>query len=109
MSPRDVPTEETLAFLCAVLPAPPLRLLEVGCGRGEVAVRLRDLGYAVTALDVAPDAVGHARAAGLDAVEADFLAYDAEPVVVVLFSRSLHDIHPLVAAVARATALTRLG
>ena len=109
MSPRDVPTEETLVFLRAVLPAPPLRVLEVGCGRGDLAVRLRDLGYAVTALDVAPDAVGHARAAGLDAVEADFLAYDAEPVDVVLFSHSLHHIHPPEAAVARAAALTRPG
>jgi SAM-dependent methyltransferase len=109
LSPRDIPTDETLGFLREVLPPAPLRLLEVGCGRGDLAVRLQSLGYAVTALDLAPEAIGHARAAGLDAVEADFLAYDAEPVDVVLFSRSLHHIHPLERAVARAAALTRPG
>jgi SAM-dependent methyltransferase len=109
LSPRDVPTDETVTFLRGVLPSPPARLLEVGCGRGDLAVRLVGLGYAVTALDLAPEAIGHARAAGLDAVEADFLVYDAEPFDVVLFSRSLHHINPLHAAVARAADLTRPG
>jgi SAM-dependent methyltransferase len=108
-SPRYVPADETVGFLRTVLPPPPLRLLEVGCGRGEVAIRLQSLGYAVNALDVDPEAIGHAREAGLDAVEADFLAYEAAPFDVVLFTRSLHHIHPLDVAVARAAGLTRAG
>jgi SAM-dependent methyltransferase len=109
VSPRGIPNEETVGFLREVLPPAPARVLEVGCGRGELAVRLQALGHAVIALDLAPDAIGHARAAGLDAVEADFLAYDADPFDVVLFSRSLHHIHPLEGAVARAARLTRPG
>jgi ubiquinone/menaquinone biosynthesis C-methylase UbiE len=43
-------------FALAHLPAPPARVLEVGCGSGEVAVALSRAGHDVTAIDPkAPD------------------------------------------------------
>jgi SAM-dependent methyltransferase len=43
-------------FVLAHLPSPPARVLEVGCGRGELARSLESAGYDVTAIDpVAPD------------------------------------------------------
>lgn len=50
------------------LPAPsfPARLLDVGCGNGDLAIRMRSLGWDVEAIDVDPTAVRTARARGLD-------------------------------------------
>jgi SAM-dependent methyltransferase len=105
--PRQLPTDATASFLGRVLPRPPALVLEVGCGRGEVALRLRDMGYAITPLDKAPDAVGAARASGLQAVECDFLTYRGGPFDVVLFTRSLHHIQPLESAIERTASLLR--
>lgn len=98
-----------MAFLRRVLPPAPLRLLDVGCGRGDLAARLASEGFEVTALDNSPDAIQRAREAGVPAVEADFLSYEDAPHDAVLFSRSLHHIHPLQDAVARAAALLKPG
>jgi SAM-dependent methyltransferase len=87
-----------------VLPAPPVRVLEVGCGRGELAAALLARGHAVTALDVDPDAVAAALSAGVPAVQGDFLDGGAEPHDVVLFTRSLHHVGDLDRAAALAAA-----
>src|SRR5687768_9945052 len=42
------------AFVLSQLPPPPRRVLEVGCGRGELALALDAAGYEVVAVD--PDA-----------------------------------------------------
>ncbi|HEY7198942.1 MAG TPA: methyltransferase domain-containing protein [Candidatus Dormibacteraeota bacterium] len=101
-SPLDAGTAEVLAFVRRALPAPPLRVVEVGCGRGELAAALQAAGYEVTALDADPDAVAAARAAGVPARHADFLDGDAERHDAVLFTRSLHHIASLDRAVALA-------
>jgi SAM-dependent methyltransferase len=105
--PVDVALDRTLEFLRRVLPAPPLRVLEVGCGRGDLARRLLAEGFEVTALDTSPEAVRLARAAGVPAVEADFLDYADVPYHVVLFTRSLHHMPSLSDAVARAASMLR--
>jgi SAM-dependent methyltransferase len=97
-----------MAFLRAVLPAA-ARVLEVGCGSGEVAAALGRDGHAVVAIDADPDAVDSARALGVDAACVSLLDYDAAPFDVVLFTRSLHHIDPLEAAVARARRLVADG
>jgi predicted RNA methylase len=47
---------ESLAFVRANLPAPPMRLLEIGAGDGALARALADAGYEVLAID--PDPTG---------------------------------------------------
>jgi ubiquinone/menaquinone biosynthesis C-methylase UbiE len=39
------------AFVLAALPPPPARVLEIGCGRGDLARALDAAGYAVVAID----------------------------------------------------------
>ncbi len=63
------------AWLAGVLPPPPARLLDAGCGDGTVARWLAGLGYRVTAIDADPDAIAKARAAGVPAVQADLVSY----------------------------------
>jgi SAM-dependent methyltransferase len=106
-SPRALRTEQTLSFLGELLPRA-CRVLEVGCGRGEVACALVAAGHRVTALDRALRDPAPAPP-GLTYVEADFLAYDAEPFDAVLFTSSLHHISPLDPAIERAAALTAPG
>ena len=48
--PTDVPTRETLGFLISYLPLG-AKVLEVGCGDGQVACELLQRGYRVTGLD----------------------------------------------------------
>lgn len=107
MRPADVPTQETLAFVLRSLLPGRLRLLEVGCGRGELAARLRGIGHEVVAIDSSAESVEAARRLGVDARAADFPAFDERPFDAVLFTRSLHHIRPLRAAVARAHELLK--
>jgi SAM-dependent methyltransferase len=100
--PVEAGTLEVLTFLRRMLPAPPARVLEVGCGRGELAALLLARGYAVTALDVDPDAVAAARGSGVPAVRYDFLDGGIEPHDAVLFTRSLHHVADLDRAAALA-------
>jgi ubiquinone/menaquinone biosynthesis C-methylase UbiE len=51
MRPSDVALRETLTFLQDHLTPGPQRLLEVGCGSGEVAARLQQIGHHIIALD----------------------------------------------------------
>jgi SAM-dependent methyltransferase len=81
-------TEAFCAFLSSQLTAP-LRLLEVGCGRGELALALADRGFDVTAIDPhAPDGSLFQRV-GLE----DFS--DARGFDAVIASVSLHHIDDL--------------
>jgi SAM-dependent methyltransferase len=88
-------------FVRAHLPPPPARVLEVGCGGGELARSLAERGYEVTAIDPgAPEGPIFHRVA----IE-DFLGpgpYDAA-----VASRSLHHVADLPGAVERIAALLR--
>jgi len=107
--PIAVGTADILAFLDRVLPGPPLRVLEAGCGRGELAAGLLARGYEVTALDADPAAVEAARAAGVPAVHADFLEGPRGVRDAVLFTRSLHHIGDLERAAELAAAACAPG
>lgn len=91
-----IPTPE----LAEYLPEPPARILEIGCGRGELALALREAGYDVLAID--PDApVGEIfRRVTLEELSG-VGEFDA-----VVAQRSLHHVLDLPAAVAKIADLT---
>ena len=94
-----LPIEETLRFLERHLPQSPSRVLEVGCGAGDVALALAARGYDVTGLDAAlsvPTTTAQAEGARIRWIEADFLFYEeSNPYDAVLFTRSLHHMAPV--------------
>ncbi|MGH7719803.1 MAG: class I SAM-dependent methyltransferase, partial [Gemmatimonadaceae bacterium] len=105
LSPSEIPVLETLSFVLDSITAPPCRLLEVGCGAGELAARLGSHGFTVVAIDSDADAVHAARDRGVDARVARWPEHDDAPFDAVLFTRSLHHLQPLPPAVARAREL----
>ncbi len=109
MLPFHCPTEHTIEFLGRVLPATSARILEVGCGGGDVALRLGTLGHRVVGIDTSKEAVQRARALGVDVREADLFTFEHSPFDVVLFTRSLHHVRRLPAAMERARALLEPG
>ena len=90
-----------LAFARGALPPPPARVLEIGAGDGELAAALRELRYAVTAIDPkAEDGSGVERTALIDAGG----RYDAAIAVV-----SLHHVEPLAESCAHLAELIEPG
>lgn len=108
-SPSALAALHTLAFVREHLAAPPTRVLEVGCGDGDLAAELLGLGIDVVAIDHSPEAIENAQAAGVPAICIDFFEYDAPPFDAVLFSRVLHHLAPLDAAIERAARLLAPG
>jgi SAM-dependent methyltransferase len=90
-------------FFLAHLRSPPARLLEVGCGTGELARTLARRGYSMTAID--PDAPPGDifRKASLE----EF--HEQQPFDVILANRSLHHIAALVQAVSKLRSLLERG
>lgn len=101
-------TTETLSFLERWL-THPLRILEVGCGDGDLASAMIERGHEVVAIDSDPAAVSAAKARGVDARVATWPAFEGGMFDAVLFTRSLHHIEPLDGAVTRARELLRPG
>jgi SAM-dependent methyltransferase len=65
--------DERAAFLDRLRAAEARTLLEVGCGTGQDSLFFQHEGLAVTAVDLSPAMVGHARAKGVDASVRDVL------------------------------------
>src|SRR5438552_891899 len=84
-----VAVPHTVAHLKPLLPAPPARVLEVGCGRGALAAALADLGYQVTGVDRDAEMAAAAEKRGVSVIQADVRDVRGE-YDVVLFTRSLH-------------------
>jgi SAM-dependent methyltransferase len=106
VNPYQLAIGQTLSFLTEVLRGRK-RILEVGCGRGDIARRLGAQGLQVTAIDLElPDP---APATNVTFVERDFLRFAAEPFDAVVFTSSLHHIAPLDAAIDRTYRLLAPG
>jgi 2-polyprenyl-3-methyl-5-hydroxy-6-metoxy-1,4-benzoquinol methylase len=96
LSPVDVTN-----FVLGELPRAPSRVLEVGCGKGELARAMADAGYTVVAVD--PDAPQGALFRRTTIEQFD----DADPFDVVVASLSLHHVDDLAAALDKIAALLR--
>jgi SAM-dependent methyltransferase len=66
------------SLLSPLIPSPPARIADVGCGTGSLAILLGDAGHSVSGIDVAPGMVTRARdKAAAAGVDADFQVGDA--------------------------------
>src|SRR5438067_12281006 len=103
--PPDVPTRETLEFLVSRIPIG-AKVLEVGCGEGQIACELLQRGYRVTGLDSDSEAIARAQARGVRGVVASWPKFDSSGSFgAIAFTRSLHHINPLRQAIVRAREL----
>jgi len=87
--------QETIACAQRFLPNPGARILDLGCGNGKVAARLKNAGHTVTAIDSSPDAVACAKAIGIEAQQTLFLDFSGGQFDALLFSFSLHHLNRL--------------
>jgi len=94
---------DPVAFVLAALPPPPARVLEVGCGAGELALALDVAGYDVVAVD--PKAPDNPIFRRTTLAELD----DPGPFDVAIARYSLHHIDDLDGAVDRIATLLRPG
>jgi SAM-dependent methyltransferase len=103
--PTDVPTRETLKFLISRLPVG-AKVLEIGCGEGQIACELLQRGYHVTGLDSDSEAIARAQARGVRAIVASWPTFESSVSFdAIAFTRSLHHINPLRQTIVRAREL----
>jgi len=95
-------TRHTYDFVKRFLPHDCRRILEVGCGAGELAAQLAQGGYTVIAIDSDRNSVAAARRLGVDARVATWPDFHERHFDAVLFTHSLHHIHLLDEAVRHA-------
>lgn len=108
MDLTTVAVPHTLTHLKPLLPAPPARVLEAGCGRGALAAALAELGYDVTGVDRDADMAAAAKERGVPVIQADVQDVSGE-YDVVLFTRSLHHADNLDDVVGHAATLLAPG
>ena len=90
-------------FVLAELPPPPSRVLEVGCGSGDLARSLTAAGYDVLAIDPEAPEGQIFRRATIEELD------ESGPFDVVVASRSLHHVHDLAAALDKTAMLMPPG
>src|SRR5258708_5970506 len=102
MIPTELSLQHTYDFITNHLPRKG-RILEVGCGRGDLAAKLSQQGFSVLAIDISDEAIKESVSKGVQAQCVDFLKFPAnESFDAILFTSSLHHIFPIEKAVAHA-------
>ncbi len=96
-------TRYTYDFVKRFLPSGCRRILEIGCGTGDLAAHLSKDGFSVVAIDSDRDSVSAARELGADARIATWPDFEEGRFDALLFTRSLHHIHPLDKSIEHAT------
>jgi SAM-dependent methyltransferase len=108
MHPINIATNETYQFMLEHIAPKKLRILEVGCGNGELAKQLQDKGHQIIAIDSSIQAIENAKKMGVvNAIPAQWPDFEAEPFDLILFTRSLHHMHPLSPALLQAKRLLK--
>ena len=102
-------TRYSYDFVRTNLPDQCRHILEIGCGRGELAAALQADGYQVLAIDSNPDAVAQANAKGVTALQMTWPAELNQEFDAILFTQSLHHITQLDAAVSAAVKARKRG
>jgi SAM-dependent methyltransferase len=98
----DIQTRKTLGFVEQHGPRPGSRLLEVGCGEGQLAAALIERGFQLVAIDPDPERVRAARERGVGAQAIEIEQFEGSGFNAVLFTRSLHHVSSLALALDRA-------
>lgn len=88
-------------FVLSQVPPPPRRVLEIGCGKGELALALADAGYQVVAIDPEAPEGPIFRRTTIEALD------DPGPFDAVFASLSLHHVHDLGATLDKLVRLLR--
>src|SRR6185503_19199560 len=101
----DVAINHSLSFVEEFVGDKNSRVLEVGCGSGDLALALMNNEIKVCAIDISQEQIDRAKQKGINAICADIRTYQDQPFEIVLFTRSLHHIEPLNDAVAAAKRL----
>jgi SAM-dependent methyltransferase len=94
---------DLLAFVRANLPAPPVRLLEIGAGDGALARALGEAGYEVLAIDPEPAGAG-VRPVALHELDEPSASFGAAVAIT-----SLHHVEPLEGSLGRLAQLLEPG
>jgi SAM-dependent methyltransferase len=100
---EPLPTPPVFDFIRAQLPDPPVRVLEVGCGAGELALALDAAGYEVTAIDPAAPTGPIFRPLKVEDLD------ESERFDAVVANRSLHHVRDLDVALDRIVAVLEPG
>jgi ubiquinone/menaquinone biosynthesis C-methylase UbiE len=110
-TPRDLATAYTHSYVRDNLPSgvKGAKILEVGCGSGDLALLLLKDGAHITAIDSSSEAVEAACEKGVSAICSDFLSYKEGSFDALLFTRSLHHISPLAEVMQHAYGLLKPG
>jgi SAM-dependent methyltransferase len=97
--------------LASLAQATPGRLLDVGCGRGDLAAALADRGWYAAGVDPSAEAVAFARGLGVDARVGtlESVAFDDESFDAVVMHHSLEHVPDALAELARIKRLLRPG
>lgn len=105
-SPLQFAAALTADFVRLWTGAPGRSLLDVGCGDGLVALELSQVGFQIVAIDGHQESIEKSCTLGLDARHCLLRDFDQGPFDVILLSRSLHHMPPLVETVDKLADLT---